>query len=157
MAVRIYITKINCVVLARGNRWIAAWADAGPVRNGANNPGQTIVSGNSNTRTAGACCILTIFIRDVGCAVWRNTNVPVQAAARSRSYWLVHSVDGSECINGDARAKRHSAIIAARAERRNNILRTVVDRVWIRMHCRRGRSVWTSANRLVVDTGGLPG
>src|SRR6476620_1757364 len=34
MAVRIYIPEINRIVLARRNRWIAAGAESGAIRNG---------------------------------------------------------------------------------------------------------------------------
>src|SRR5258708_23506728 len=113
MAVRVYVAEINRVVLARGNRRIAAGTDGGAIWHGAYDPGQTIVRGDGNAWTAGAGCVLAIFIGDVSCAVGRNANVSIQAAASSGSHRTVNSVDGGEGVNGDARAKRQAAVVAA--------------------------------------------
>src|SRR5438309_7381978 len=113
MTVGIYVAQINGVVLARGDRWIAAGADAGAIGNGAHNPGQTIVSGNGNAGPADACCILAFFIRDVSSAVGRYANVSMQAAARTRRHRKIDSVNGRECVNGNAWPKRYAAIITA--------------------------------------------
>src|ERR1041385_3878948 len=132
MSVRIYVAKINCVVLTRRNRGITAGADGGAIRNGANHPGQAIVSRNGNAGTAVTGSILTIFIRDVGRAIRRNANVPMQAAASSRSHRKINSVHGSKGVNRNSRSKRDPAIIAAGAERSDDILRAVINCVWIR-------------------------
>src|SRR5882724_12352204 len=96
MAVRVYVAEINGVALAGGNRRIAAGADGGAVWHGAYDPGQTIVRGNGDAGTAGAGCVLAIFIGDVSCAIGRNANVSMQAAASSGGYRTVQAVNCGE-------------------------------------------------------------
>src|SRR5579871_5218482 len=153
MSVRIHVTEINGVALARRHRGIAG--GTGSVWHGANHPGQTVISRNGNTWSADACCVLASFIRDVGSSVGRYANVSMQAAAGPGSHRKINAVDSGEGVNRNAGTKRDAAIVAARAERRGDILRTVINCVWICMHSGRGRSVWASAYGLVIDAGGL--
>src|SRR5712672_1615157 len=138
VAVRVYVAEINSVALAGGDRRIAARADAGAIGNGAHHPGQTIICGNGNAGSAITGCVLAVFIWDISRAVGRNANVSMQAAASSGSYGTVHAVHGSESVNGNAGSKRQTAVIATRAERSNDILRAVINCVWIGVYCRRG-------------------
>ena len=86
---------------------------AGAIWYRAHHPGQSVVGGNGNAGTAGAGCILAIFIGDVGRAIGRNANVSMQSAASSGRHGKVHAVDRGEGINRDTRAKGYAAIVAA--------------------------------------------
>src|SRR5579859_7305464 len=111
MAVRIYVAKINRVVLARRDRWITG--GTGAVWHGANHPGQTVVGGDGNAGATGTCCILASLVRNVSSAIGRNTNVAMQTAAGSRSHRKIHAVDGGESVNRNAGTKGDAAIITA--------------------------------------------
>src|SRR5215831_9906084 len=154
MTVRVHVAEIDCVVAAGGNRRIAGGTSA--VGNGAHRPGQTVVSGYSNARTAYACCILAVFIGNVSSAIGRDPNVSMQTAAGARRNGKGDAVDGGEGVKRNTWAKGHAAIVAARTECRGDVLRAVVNRVRVRMHGGRGGSIWTAANSLVIDSGGLP-
>ncbi len=82
----------------------------------------------------------------------------VQSAAGAGRDGQVYAVDGGESVDRNARTKGEAAVIAARAERCGDVLRAVVDGMRIRGMRRGQRSrVGTSADRLVIDTGGLAG
>src|SRR5437868_4961193 len=158
MAVNINVAKINRVVCASRDGGIAARADALGVGHGSHHPAQSIVGGDGNARTVDAIGVHTPLIGYIRGTIRRNPHVTVQPSASSGGHRKIDPVHRGERINRNARAECKAAIIAPRAKGGDDVLRTIINSVRIvdfdRGH---GRSVWTAAYRLMIDTCGLAG
>src|SRR2546428_705238 len=80
----------------------------------------------------------------------------MQAAAGSRRHRQIHAVYGSKRVDGNSGAERQAAVIATRAERRGDVLRTVIDGVRVgRLNGRSRRSVGPGPDGLMIHTSRL--
>ena len=152
MAVRVHIPEVDGIVCSFCNRRVRAGADALAVRHRAHHPAQTIVRRNGHAWSVDAVGVEAVFVGNVNGAVRRNSHVTVQTAASTGRDGNIHAVNMGKSVDGNARAEGQAAVIAARAERRHNVLRTVINPMRVpRWRQRRRESVRTSAHRLMVD------
>src|SRR5713226_4957740 len=80
----------------------------------------------------------------------------MQAATGSRRHGQIHAVYGSKRVDGNPGAERQAPVVAARAERRGNVLRTVIDGMRVgRLNHRSWRSVGPAPDGLMIHAGGL--
>ena len=158
VAVGVHIPEVYGVVRSFCDRRVRAGTDALAVRHSANHPAQTTVRRNGHARPTNAVGVEAVFVGNVDGAVRRNTHVAVQTAASARRNGNICAVDMGEGINGNAGPEGRPAVIAARAERCHNVLRTVINPMRVpRWRQRRWKGVRTSAHCLMVDARRLAG
>src|SRR6266481_1760894 len=158
VAITVDVTEIDRVVAARRNRRVAAWADAHSIRYRPDNPAQAVVGGNGHAGPAHIVRVKAALVRDVGRAIRRDAHVSVQAAASAGSHGAVDTVDAGEEVDGNSRPKGQTTVITARAEGGHDVLRAIINRMWIRRaNQRRRQGVRTAAYCLMIHAGRLAG
>src|ERR1700730_3939867 len=157
MPVAVHVPEINRVVCAGRNGGVAGRTDALGVCHRPHYPAQSVVGGNSRAGTADAISIHAPFVGDVSGAVRGNANVAVQAAAGPWSGGEIDAIHVRERVDRNPGAESQAPVITARAERSDDVLRTVVDSMRIRMRGDPRGGVRTASDGLVIDTCGLTG